>query len=92
MWGIGIGSALGLHSFSRHRSHFKASDTAIKTMIGISALTWFWCRYKAREEKKLFDAVFEAQSKAKQKKLESANNPTDSSITTINNNNNEIVR
>ena len=57
---------MGVHSFTRHRLPYKASDTAVKTFGAVSALCWLWCRHQARKEKELFDAVFNQQLAAKQ--------------------------
>ena len=63
MWGIGLGAAMGVHSFSRHRLVYKASDTAVKSFFVVSALSWLWCRQQARREKELFDAVIDLELK-----------------------------
>ena len=41
----------------------------MKTLVAVSSLQWLWCRYQARKEKELFDAVFAAQAQSKALKL-----------------------
>jgi len=66
MWGIGLGGAMGVHAFTRHRLPYKASDTAVKTFFVVSSLSWLWCRHQARKEKELFDAVINMEMKGRQ--------------------------
>lgn len=72
MWGIGVGGALGVHNFTRYRSHIKASSTAVYGFMAVASGTWLWCRYQAREEKKLFDAVVDAELQTKEKRRQAA--------------------
>lgn len=63
---------MGVHSFTRYRLPYRASDTAVKTFFVVSSLSWIYCRYQARREKELFDAVYNQQFAAKQAKKAAA--------------------
>ena len=72
MWGIGLGGALGIHAFTRHRLPYKASDTAVKAFFAVSSVSWLWCRHAARKEKELFDAFINLELSNRQSKPEQA--------------------
>ena len=74
MWGIGLGTAMGVHAFTRHKLPYKASDTAVKTFFVVSSLSWLWCRHQARKEKELFDAVINMEISARRGRRTAADN------------------
>jgi len=50
LWGIGVGSAMAVHSALRHRSQFKAINAFMITMLGVGSGAWLLCRSQQREE------------------------------------------
>ena len=64
MWGIALGGGVGLHSFFDIAVISWAADAAIKGFALVATGTWFACRYRAHDEKKLFDAVITAEMRA----------------------------
>ncbi|XXQ33589.1 Cytochrome c oxidase assembly protein COX20, mitochondrial [Plasmodiophora brassicae] len=57
LWGIFTGLAMGAHRYRRTQSLWLATDRGIKTMLGMSLVTWVMCRRSFFERKAAIDSI-----------------------------------